>query len=418
MGRPLNDKFFGNRNIGSASTTADNGIGGTAVASVTLGTLGSYTVRPTITFSAPDLAAEGGVTALGTVTSEVLSAAVSGTQTRAYPVAAGAIGFNTGGSTFTATVTSAALTTVARASATTISFDAANAAIGVSGNSIHITGASITGTMTIGGVAIAAGQIYYNGTPSTTTSATLYATYADAVAGTNPLTIVAGTGTGGATFTYGVTYGVVTALTPVNRGSYEALVASGPAVNATYGAGLTITPTYRAKSIIITEQGSGYSHAVDATASFSGSATLPGTPTVVMLTDTGIVGTAGNQENAITMTAYLTGGSSVLVDIKKQVSTNRYKVTDGTRTGIVKLQAASVSAAGQATVVATDATGCTYYVTKLTAHKATLTRFGGGSYEFATGAAVPWTMNGTSGVKAYSTQPYLATGVNVQIANT
>jgi hypothetical protein len=417
MGRPLNKKYFGNRNVGTAATT-DNGIGGTAVASVTLGTLGSYTVRPTIAFSTPDLSAEGGVTATGTVTSEVLSAAISGTQTRAYPTAAGAIGFNTGGTTFTATVSSAALTTVVRASATTLGFDTTTTAM-ISGTSIHITGASITGTMTIGGVAIAAGQIYYVGAPTNATTATLYASYADSQSATNPLTIVAGTGVGGATFTRGVTFGTVTALTPVALGSYEALVTSGAAVVATAGVGegLVITPTYRAKAIVITNQGSGYSHAADATASFSGSATLPGTPTVVMITDTGLVGTAGNQENAINMTAFLTGGSSGNVDIIKQVSTNRYKVTDGTRTGIVKLKAGAVAAAGEATIVATDATGTTYYVTKLTAHKATLTRFGGGSYEFATGAAVAWTMNGTSGTKAYAALPYLATGVNVQIAN-
>jgi hypothetical protein len=372
MGRPLNKKYFGNRNIGSTSTTADDKIGGTRVASVTLGTLGSYTARPTITFSDPDLAGIGAVTATGTVTSEVLSAAVSGSQTRAYPVAAGAIGFNTGGSTFTATVSSAALTTVARASATTISFDTASANVAVSGNSIHITGASITGTMTIGGVAIAAGQIYYTGSPSTTTSATLYANYADAVAATNPLTIVAGTGTGGATFTYGVTFGVVTALTPVNLGSYEALVTSGPAVNATYGAGLTITPTYRAKSITITEQGSGYSHTVDASASFSGSATLPGTPTVVMITDTGAPGTAGNQENSITAYAYHTSGSLLIGDITKQVSTRRYKVENATATAIAKLKSTIANAAGEMNIVATDASGGTYYVTKLTAHRATL----------------------------------------------
>lgn len=418
MGRPLHKKFFGNRNIGSASVTTDNGIGGTRVDSVTLGTLGSYTVRPTIAFSAPDLSAEGGVTALGTVTSEVLSAAISGTQTRAYPTAAGAIGFSSGGTTFTATVTSSALTTVVRATATTLGFDTTTTAM-ITGTSIHITGASITGTMSIGGIAIAAGQIYYVGSPTTATAATLYATYADAVAAVSPLTIVAGSGVTGATFTRGVSHGTVTALTVVARGSYEALVANGPAVVATAGVGenLVITPTYRAKAIIVTEQGSGYTHAADATASFAGSATLPGTPTVVMITDTGIVGTTGNQENAINMTAFLTGGSSGNVDIKKQVSGRRYKVTDGTRTGIVKLKASAVAAAGEATIVATDASGATYYVTKLTAHKATLTRFGGGAYEFATGAAIAWTMNGTSGTKAYSTQPYLATGVNVQIAN-
>jgi hypothetical protein len=402
MGRPLNKKYFGNRNIGSTSTTADDGIGGTRVASVTLGTLGSYTVRPTITFSDPDLLAIGAVTATGTVTSEVLSAAVSGTQTRAYPVAAGAIGFNTGGSTFTATVTSSALTTVVRASATTLGFDTTTTAM-ISGTSIHITGASITGTLSIGGTAIAAGQIYYVGAPTTATAATLYATYADAVNATNPLTIVAGTGVTGATFTRGVTFGTVTALTVVDRGSYEALVASGPAVNATYGAGLTITPTYRAKSITVTEQGSGYSHSVDATASFSGSATLPGTPTVVMITDTGNVGTATNQENAIVAFAYHTGGSLLRGDITKQVSKDRYKVENATATAIAKLKGTIANAAGEMNIVATDASGGTYYVTKLTAHRATLvpaavarlSTSAGSTY--SSGQSAPWKFDAAAG---------------------
>ena len=324
MGRPLNDRYFGNRNTGSASTAADDGIGGTRVASVTLGTLGSYTVTPVATFSDPDLLGEGGVRATGTVTSEVLSATIAG----------GAAG--SGGYT--------------------------------AGNILTVTGASGTATFTVA-------------------------------------TVSAG--------------GVAT-VTPLDRGSFTGTLATGArtttvAVGAgtTTGTGCTLVLTYRAKAVVITEGGSGYSHATDAAVTFTQSVT----GTSVMIVDTGLVGTAGSQENAINMTAYLTGGSSGIVDIKKQVSTNRYKVTDGTRTGIVKLQASAVAAAGQATIVATDATGCTYYVTKLTAHKATLTRFGGGSYEFATGAAVPWTMNGTSGTKAYSTQPYLATGVNVQIAN-
>ena len=320
MGRPLNKKYFGNRNIGSSTSTTDSGIGGTSVASVTLGTLGSYTVRPTITFSDPDLLAEGGETATGTVVSEVLSATVVG----------------------------------------------GNAGSGYAGTDVISVG-SATFSITVNG--------------------------------------------GGA----------ITAVTPVNRGSFTTLASGAQAVTGGSGTLATIVITYRAKSITITKQGSGYSHSVDATASFSGSATLPGTPTVNMLDDTGIIGTAGNQENAISMTAYLTGGSAVLVDIIKQVSTNRYKVTDGTRTGIVKLVALASGSlsAGEANIVATDSSSKTYYVTKLTAHKATLTRATGGSgWEFASGAAVEWTMNGTSGTKAYSAQPYLATGVNVQIANT
>jgi hypothetical protein len=80
MGRPLNKKYFGNRNIGSTSTTADNGIGGEGVASVVLNALGAYTTRPTITFAVPTL--PSGVRATGTITSEVESVtAVGGTQT-------------------------------------------------------------------------------------------------------------------------------------------------------------------------------------------------------------------------------------------------------------------------------------------------------------------------------------------------
>jgi hypothetical protein len=293
MGRPLNKKYFGNRNIGSASTTADDGIGGTAVASVTLGTLGSYTVRPTITFSAPDLAGDGAVTATGTVTSEVLSATISG-----------GTGYGNA-QTFDLTVNTAGGTAV------------------------------LNVTSTAGG----------------------------AITTVNSIT---------------------------SRGSFTTLGAV-TSISGGTGSGATPVLTYRAKEIVITEPGSGYSHAVDATASFSGSATLPGTPTVVMITDTGIVGTVGNQENAINMTAFLTGGSAQQCDIIKQVSTRRYKVTDGTRTGIVELTSTLADAAGEGSILATDASNGTYYVTKLTAHKATLTRGTGTVY--TDGAAVPWTFD-------------------------
>jgi hypothetical protein len=427
MGRPLNKKYFGNRNYGTngnetdnhaydqyGATQGDDGIGGEGVASVTLDALGSYTTRPTVTFPVPTIA--NGVTALGTITSEVLSAAVSGTQTRAYPVAAGAIGFSTGGSTFTATVTSAALTSVVRASATTIGFATANANVAVSGNSIHITGASITGTMTIGGVAIAAGQIYYTGAPSTTTSATLYANYADAVAATNPLTIVAGTGTTGATFTYGVTYGVVTALTPVARGSYEALVASGPAVNDTYGAGLTITPTYRAKAVVVTQKGSGYSSALTAgSLTFTQSVTAA---SVALTVDTGAVGSATNQENAIIAYAWSTDDSALVeVDIVRQVSTDRYRInfpgagTLGNGAGIGRLKTTGLASTvinyvpsfryeTEMNIWAFDSAGGSYLVRKLTARKAVvvpaacarLSKSAGAVFPLVNGVAqqVPW----------------------------
>jgi hypothetical protein len=61
MGRPLNKKYFGNRNIGSASTTADNGIGGQGLATISVATAGSFVVNntyqnfPRLTITAPQL---------------------------------------------------------------------------------------------------------------------------------------------------------------------------------------------------------------------------------------------------------------------------------------------------------------------------------------------------------------------------
>lgn len=78
MGRPLNKKYFGNRNIGSTTVTTDDGIGGEGVASVVLDAIGAYTTRPTFVFSAPQL--PGGVTATGTITSEIETVVVSGTM--------------------------------------------------------------------------------------------------------------------------------------------------------------------------------------------------------------------------------------------------------------------------------------------------------------------------------------------------
>ena len=67
MGRPLNKKYFGNRNTGVASPT-DDGLGGEGVASVTIG--GSWAgftdASTTVTFSAPQL--PSGTTATGTAT--------------------------------------------------------------------------------------------------------------------------------------------------------------------------------------------------------------------------------------------------------------------------------------------------------------------------------------------------------------
>ena len=299
MGRPLNKKFFGNRNTGSASTAADNGIGGGAVASVTLNALGAYTTRPTITFAVPAL--PGSVTATGTITSEAVSAAVT-----------------TAGTGYTV------------------------------GDVLTLTSA--------GGSAIA------------------YVATITGGGGTGPVGTVNFTGTG------------------ASRGSFEALPGAKFATGGTApntvggtGTGAELTVTFRAKAVVITEAGSGYT--ATATATFTQSVTAT---SVNMLVDSGNIGSTGNQENAILMTAFITGGSALPVDIIRQVSSRRYKVTDGTRTGIVKLKASVATAAGEGSVQLTDSVGGTYFATKITARKATVTR--GTGTAFATGASVKWNM--------------------------
>lgn len=288
MGRPLNKKYFGNRNTGSASVTTDNGIGGGAVASVTLDALGAYTTRPTITFAVPTL--PGSVRATGTITSEVESVtAVGGTM----------------------------------------------------------TGYTVGQLLTVDGT--------------------------DAVL---RVATIGGTG-GDDAVTFDFTGG--------SRGNFTTLTSGAQATTSDgAGAGCTVTLRFRAKAVVITEAGSGYVSAPTPTFTQSVTAT-----SVNMLVDSGNVGATTNQENAIRMTAFLTGGSAGEVDILKQVSGRRYKVTDGTRTGIVKLTATEADAAGEGSILATDAAGDTYYVTKLTAHKATLKRGTGTVY--TDGAAVPWT---------------------------
>lgn len=157
---------------------------------------------------------------------------------------------------------------------------------------------------------------------------------------------------------------------------------------------LTITfSSATAGTVTVVDGGSGYSTAP----TISGAAlqALGGGSGTVVLTatlapDTGAVGSATNEENAIVMTARLTGGTAVTVDIIKQVSTNRYKVTDGTRTGIVKLKSSVATAVGEGSVKFTDSVGGTYFATKITARKATVTR--GTGTAFATGAQVKWNM--------------------------
>ena len=292
MGRPLHKKYFGNRNIGSTSTTTDNGIGGAGIASVTLaGTNNAYVAVPAMSFATtPKL--PGGIRATGTAVMSVVGETL---------VAAG-------------------------------------------------TGYAVNDVITI--VGAGAG-----------TAATLTVTGITGGGATGPISTVSIT-----------TAGNYTTITDVS-----AVGVTGPGNDDA-----TFDLTFKVNSITITEKGSGYTAAPAVT--IAGNAT----GTAVREADTGFVGSATNNENAIQMTAFLTNGSAVAVDIIKQVSGRRYKVTDGTRTGIVSLTSTLADAAGEGSIAVLDSAGGEYFATKLTAHRVTLTRAGGSNHLYATGQQAPW----------------------------
>jgi len=325
MGRPLNKKYFGNRNIGSTSTTADDGIGGLRVATIALGTAGSgYSQGTTATLAAPGLSGAGGVTATTTVAISARIANGTGGAFTAYTVAEKGSGY----------LAAPAVTIVTPA----------NVTIAATGNNTEFT---LTMASTAG--------IYAGMT----------------------VTGSAGLGTG---------------------------TAANTVVVASVDSATQVT-------VLTAHDG-----AVSASLTFSdvGASAVAGT--VTMETDGTTPYAAGSNENAIKIYAYIPasgsvgyisgagGSSAVLSDIVSQTGRSKYHVENAQGQGIVKLKTSgAASAAGEATITATDYTGTTYYVSKISAHRATLVRYGGGSYEFASDTSVPWTFDtlvvGDTGVR-------------------
>ena len=120
----------------------------------------------------------------------------------------------------------------------------------------------------------------------------------------------------------------------------------------------------------------------------------------ITFTDAGAAGagvavlTTGSSklEDAIVLTARLTTTARANSDIVKQVGSRRYVVRNQDGSGVCKLVAAAPAAAGEASLVATDSSGKTYYVTMLTSHKALVTQFGTSGHEFVSGTKVKWSL--------------------------
>jgi hypothetical protein len=418
MASNLNKKYFGNRNIGTggdqtnnnlsnSQNNSDDRIGGEGVASVTVNTVGSYTTAlPTATFSTPNL--PGGVRATGIVHGNGLSAAtttngtgyrvgdvltvVGGTKVAAatFPVSAivglGTPGITNGGTLYDVnsgsdgdkvTFTHANLSQALRVRITAVSGSTATSIV-VEQHGVW-TGTGAFPTSMAGGV---------GGFTATTTARVSPA------GDTNGNGLVL-------SFT-GSNWGLYSFGTVVVQGDYTVAASNPASFSGGNGTGAAATITYGISGIVVTEKGSGYTTVADAGITFSGGAAAA---TPVLTTDDGVPYSAGNQENAIIVYAKTTsGGTSQIGDIIRQVGTRRYKVktTDGIST--CRLVAAAPNY-GEMTITATDSSGKTYYVTKLTGHKATLTRYGTAGHQFATDTAVQWTFGSA------------VSGVSVKIAN-
>lgn len=415
MGRPLPKRFFGNRNLGSASTVNDDGLGGSRIASVTVTAAGNYAAgvaRPAVTFSPPDLAGAGAVTATGTTVmrARTLTAAVAGTQTKAYQVGQ-VLTMSISGTATGTTATVATLAGTGTLTTVTITGTAGQIAFDSTGTAM-LQGTSVTISGTYGGTGSITGYTdpttYFVQT-ATATTATLVSTYAAAIAGTGgAIVTTAGTPTG-LTYTTGSTAGAAATVstTPTAKGSYVQSTLPNAAQDTTTtggGAGATVSvATYEVASVTMTEKGSGYSTVADGAPTF-GAGTSAATGDSVLESDGTGIYEIGTNENAITISAYLpttaatgliSGGGGVAAkngDIQKQVNKTRYVVENADGVGKVRLVAAA-PAAGEANIIALDSDNNEYYVIKLTRHRVTLVQktLVGASYQFSNNQSTEWT---------------------------
>jgi hypothetical protein len=150
-------------------------------------------------------------------------------------------------------------------------------------------------------------------------------------------------------------------------------------------------------AVVVTNSGSGYTSAPTVTIADSDvGAETTGTATAVLTT---------SRQNGIVCQAITAGSTNRTSgnDIVKQVASKRFKVRTQDGTADCTLKASTPTAAGEMAIVATDSDSGTYFVTKITARRVTITR--GTGTQFATGAQVPWTFDTA------------AEGVSVKIPN-
>jgi hypothetical protein len=393
MGRPLANRYFGNENTNNTGDNASNyaggagsgeGIGGDSVASVTINTAGTYTsALPTVAFSDPNLLGVGGSRATGIVRGHALTAVATAAGT----------GYNLNDAL------------------------AQNIVAGDEGRyaTWTVTGLTVVGiTLKNGGTANDVGDIFAFNNPNfavamrvrVTASNAGTATAVEIVDGGRFVTgaLPGATDAGGFTRvqTFGsqdmngqglevnfTAWGVATVAVN-DQGNYTAVTGGAKATtaNPAGGTGATLTITYGVSGVEITNPGSGYTTVADAAPTFSSGVA---TGTSVLTVDSGTPYTRDAFNTLIVYAQTTSGGSNLIGDILKQENTQRYKVQTADGVAFCNLVASTPNAVGEMMLKATDSSGGTYYVIKLTAHLATLVPDTGTA--FAANSRAHWTLS-------------------------
>ena len=388
MGRPIKKSFFANLSspYQDQATGGPTGEGGEPVVSVTINSAGSYSgTLPTVAFDSP--AEFLGTTATGVVHGLALSASTT----------ANGSGYNFGdtlailGGTF---VTSSTFTVAA-----TIVVSAVKSA----GGSGYNDGDLLTFSTGFSPSLILRVNRPGGGTGTPDNFTITQAGRRTSANPTNPVTYDSRTGSGNGC-TVDLTFGVYSISSPVIAGDYTAVPA-----NPVYfvdktnsGTGAQANITYGVKSVAVSNGGSHYINVADAAITFS-SGSASATP---------VLGTSNAANTGLLVyTNIIDGTAGAVADIMKQESSHRYLVKTRADNGLVG-QCMLVAKdpgyllPGEMCLIASDTTGSTYYVTKLTAHRATLARQTsvGGGWRFATGDVAGWTIgNAATGVVSLST---------------
>jgi hypothetical protein len=207
--------------------------------------------------------------------------------------------------------------------------------------------------------------------------------------------------TGGRTGVGGEGISVLTVTNTATNSGYSTTtsvtwVASAPQIAGGVAASGTAAVTYvggtgRIQSLTITNSGTGYTT--------TGSLALTFSPTSAGTAATFVATTSTTRQNAIAIISYVPAGSSAVSngDIMKQEASRRYLVQNSQGQGICKLTTGTLTA-GTMHIIATDAAGDTYWVTKLTGRKANVyPRSNTGTSIYSNIRVAPWTLGAASG---------------------